>query len=114
MKVMFPINRRLRPLSLVVLLLALAPFSVEAAALTYDPGFWVGFGHGLLGLLKLLISPLVDVTIVDPRADSWTYTAGYYLGVLTFASAGGMVASTADPEPVLNAGASPSHSRSAG
>lgn len=114
MKVMSPISRRLRPHPLLVALVALAPFYVEAAALTYDPGFWVGFGDGLLGLLKLLISPLVDVSIVDPRADGWTYTAGYYLGVLTFAAAGGMAASTASPEPSLNIGNNPSHSRSAG
>lgn len=113
MKVMFPISRQ-RPLPLVVALVALAPFSVEAAALTYDPGFWVGFGDGLLGLLKLLISPLVDVSIVDPRADGWTYTAGYYLGVLTFAAAGGMAASTTSPEPSLSIGGGSSHPRSAG
>lgn len=83
-------------------LAALAPFSVEAATLTYDIGFWGGFGDGLLGLLKLLISPLVSVSIVDPAADSWTYTLGYYLGVLTFAAAGGMAASAAPSEPTVN------------
>ncbi len=99
---MSPTKQRPLLLPLWAALAALAPFSVEAAALTYDIGFWGGFADGLLGLLKLLISPVVSVSIVDPAADSWTYTLGYYLGVLTFAAAGGMAASAAPSEPTLN------------
>jgi hypothetical protein len=74
------------------------PASAGAATLQLGPGFWAGAADGFLALIKLLISPVVPVSIVDPAAN-WYYTAGYYLGVLIFAGSAGMAA-TVPTEPV--------------
>ncbi len=81
------------------LLLLLFATSAQAASLPSEPGFWAGAADGLLALLKLLISPIASVSIVDPAAVAWQYDAGYYLGVLTFAAAAGMAASAPVVDP---------------
>lgn len=86
------------PVAGVAIVLVLAAGSAEAAGMAYSPGFWSGFGDGFLALLKLLVSPLYDVTLVDTRADAGLYDAGYYLGVLLFAAFAGLAASPAQPE----------------
>ena len=79
-----------------VTLLALALFAGPAFAADVDPGFWTGFLDGLLSLFKLLVSPLMNVTIVAEDFGTWAYAIGYYLGVLTFAAMAGAAASSAD------------------
>ena len=71
----------------------------EAAAHAYGPGFWAGASDGFLALLKLLVSLVAPVSIVDPAAMSWHYDAGYYVGVLIFAAAAGLAASAPVSEP---------------
>ncbi|MBA3479465.1 MAG: hypothetical protein H0T52_13865 [Lautropia sp.] len=93
--------RRWRPNGLVFWtapLLVLFATSAQAAVLVSEPGFWAGLTDGFLALLKLLISPVASVAIVDPAASGWHYDAGYYVGVLTFAAAAGMAASAPDSE----------------
>jgi hypothetical protein len=78
-----------------------AAAAAMAAAMTGaldSPGFWSGFGDGFLALLKLLVSPLYSVALVDTSADTRLYDAGYYLGVLLFAAFAGFAASPAEPE----------------
>ena len=68
------------------------------AAVRPEPGFWIGFGDGLLGLLKLVASPLVNVTVFDRSAQSSLYDLGYFVGVFTFAVTARLTASSADTE----------------
>ena len=75
------------------LVLALFAGPVLAA----EPGvatFWNGFIDGLVSLVKLLLSPLFDVTLVAEDFGTWGYRMGYYLGVLTFAGMAGAAASS--------------------
>ena len=83
----------------VALLLMLFATSAQAAALGTDPGFWAGVADGFLALMKLLVSPITSVSIVDPAAVSWQYDAGYYIGVLAFAATAGMTAAAPASEP---------------
>jgi hypothetical protein len=62
-----------------------------------SPGFWSGFSDGFLALLKLLVSPLYSVALVDTTADTRLYDVGYYAGVLIFAALAGFAASPAEP-----------------
>ena len=71
--------------------------SVEAAVRP-EWGFWIGFGDGLLGLLKLVASPLVNVTVFDRSAQSSLYGFGYFVGVFTFAVTARLATSSADTE----------------
>jgi len=68
-----------------------------AASMVDSPGFWSGFGDGFLALLKLLVSPIYSVTLVDTSAEGRLYDVGYYLGVLLFATFAGFSASPAQP-----------------
>lgn len=86
-------------LGALVFLLLTVP--AQAAVTGYGPGFWSGFGDGFLALLRLLLSPIVPVTIVDLDATSWTYDAGYYLGVITFTGTAGAAALPSQTEPVV-------------
>ncbi len=76
---------------------ALALFAAPAFAADAPPGFWSGYLDGLLSLLKLVVSPLIDVTIVSESFGPWSYSIGYYLGVLSFAGAGGALAASGEP-----------------
>jgi hypothetical protein len=76
--------------------LALALFAGPALAADSVPGFWTGFLDGFLGLLKLLMSPFIEVTIVSERFGPWAYAAGYYSGVLAFAGTAGLAASSTE------------------
>lgn len=82
---------------LAALLVATYAGSVEAAVRP-EWGFWIGFGDGLLGLLKLVASPLVNVTVFDRSAQNWLYDLGYFGGVFTFAVTARLAASSADTE----------------
>jgi hypothetical protein len=77
--------------------LALALFSAPVLAAEPGAGFWGGFLDGFLSLLKLVVSPVMDVTIVGDDFGPWGYTLGYYIGVLAFAGAAGAAASSSDP-----------------
>jgi hypothetical protein len=92
-------------LVLAVTLALLVPATSEAAAvLGAEPGFWVGFLDGASGLIKLLISPLVQMTIIKGDVQSWWYEAGVYLGALSFAGAAGLAAAPAEGRaPVTSA-----------
>jgi hypothetical protein len=72
---------------------ALLFFTGPAFAGASPVGFWVGYVDGFLSLLKLVVSPFMDVTLVSAYFGRWTYSLGYYLGVLTFAGLAGAVAS---------------------
>ena len=61
---------------------ALACFAGPALAADAEPGFWAGLTDGFLSLLKLLVSPLLDVTIVPEDFGRWAYAIGYYVGDL--------------------------------
>jgi hypothetical protein len=76
---------------------ALALFAGPAFAADVSPGFWSGFLDGFLSLLKLVVSPLMDVTVVSDSFGPWAYSLGYYLGVLSFAGAAGAVAACGEP-----------------
>jgi hypothetical protein len=78
---------------------ALALFAGPALAADAAPGFWMGFLDGFLSLLKLLLSPFVDVAIVTDDFGPWVYTIGYYAGVLSFAGSAGAAASSTDAMP---------------
>lgn len=81
-----------------LLLAGLALVATPAfAAVDLSPGFWSGFLDGFLSLLKLIVSPLFDVTIVSEHFGPWAYSLGYYLGVLTFAGTAGALAASAEP-----------------
>lgn len=79
-----------------VAFIALALFAGPALAADALPGFWTGFLDGFLSLLKLLASPFMDVVVVTKDFGPWDYAIGYYGGVLAFASAAGMAASSGD------------------
>ncbi len=80
-------------LLLTAFLLAMHAGTAEAA-LDYGPGFCAGLGDGFLSLLKLLVSPVFEVSILDrSNAQSGFYVFGYYLGVIVFALAAGTAAS---------------------
>jgi hypothetical protein len=82
---------------LIPLLVLFCPLAGEAATFVgSNPGFWAGFVDGSLGLLKLLLSPLLQVTIIQADAQSWWYDAGVYTGALSFAAAAGMAAAPAE------------------
>ena len=76
---------------------AFALFAAPAFAADAPPGFWSGFLVGFLSLLKLVVSRLIDVTIVSESFGPWAYSIGYYLGVLSFAGAAGAVAASSEP-----------------
>lgn len=83
----------------VVAFFTLAFFAGPALAADAVPGFWTGFLDGSLSLLKLLASPFLDVRLVNDGFGPWVYAIGYYAGVLTFVSAAGLAASSAEAEP---------------
>ena len=56
--------------------------------------FWTGFIDGFVSLIKLLLSPLLDVTLVAEDFGAWGYRMGYYFGVLAFAGMAGAAASS--------------------
>ena len=64
------------------------------AAETGVATFWTGFIDGFVSLIKLLLSPFFDVTLVVEDFGGWGYRMGYYLGVLTFAGVAGAAASS--------------------
>jgi hypothetical protein len=78
---------------------ALALFAGPALAADAVPGFWTGFLDGFLSLLKLLVSPFIEVTIVAERFGPWAYAIGYYSGVLAFAGVAGLAASSTEAGP---------------
>jgi hypothetical protein len=87
---------------LVLALVLLVPVTGEAAAVVgAEPGFWVGFVDGALGLIKLLISPLVQMTIIKGDVQSGWYEAGVYLGALSFAGTAGLAAAPADARATM-------------
>ncbi len=71
---------------------ALLLFTIPAFAAHPDPGFWPGYLDGFLSLPRLIVSPVVDVTIVREHLGPLGYTAGYCLGLLSFAAAAGALA----------------------
>ena len=80
-----------------IVFVALALFAAPVFAADVPPGFWSGYLDGFLSLLKLVLSPLMDVTIVSDNFGPWAYSVGYYLGVLSFAGAAGAVAASGEP-----------------
>lgn len=72
---------------------ALLFFTGPAFAADPAPGFWAGYIDGFLSLLKLVVSPFLDVTLVAADLGHWEYSLGYYLGLLTFAGLAGAIAS---------------------
>ena len=80
-----------------LLFVALALFAGPAFAAGAPPGFWSGMLDGFLSLPKLVVSPLVEVTIVSKDFGPWPYAVGYYLGVLSFAGGAGAVAASGEP-----------------
>jgi hypothetical protein len=94
-----PIARLLHYAAFICAALVLFAYAGPAEAATgVQPGFWTGYGDGLLSLITFLLSPIADVTIFDGSALDWSYDIGYCLGVLTFAGAAGAVASSKDAE----------------
>ena len=84
-------------LAAIVLLLLAAPAQAVDSAIAVA-GFWAGFVDGLLSLFKLLLSPFAKVSLVGDFG-TWSYTVGYYLGVLTFVGLAGAAASSEAVEP---------------
>jgi hypothetical protein len=78
--------------------LAFALFAGPALAADPSVGFWTGFADGFLSLLKLLVSPLIDVTVVAKDMGPWNYAAGYYAGILSFAATAGASSFPAEPD----------------
>jgi hypothetical protein len=72
---------------------ALLFFTAPAFAAEPALGFWAGYIDGFLSLLKLVASPLMEVTLVAADLGHWEYSLGYYLGLLTFAGLAGAIAS---------------------
>jgi putative effector of murein hydrolase LrgA (UPF0299 family) len=83
---------------LAVILLFLYAGAAVADTAQAPPGFWSGFLDGFMSLLKLLASPVVEVSLVNEGANALAYDAGYYAGVLTFSASAAAAASPADPE----------------
>ncbi len=93
----------LRLATLVIAVLVLCSYGGAAHAADVisaadSPGFWSGFGDGMLSLLRFLASPLTDVTIFDGDAQNRLYDVGYFFGVLTFTGAAGAAALPKDAE----------------
>lgn len=55
-------------------------------------GFWSGYADGLLAVVKLLASLVVEVDVVADGSVRWSYKVGFYLGLLSFAVAAGLMA----------------------
>jgi hypothetical protein len=68
-------------------------FAGPAFAAEPAPGFLAGYIDGILSLLKLVVSPLVEVTLVSADLGDWEYSLGYYLGLLTLAGVASAIAS---------------------
>ena len=66
----------------------------SVAVASAAPGFWEGLMHGLLSLPKLLVSPFLDVVLVDPGSHLHSYDIGLYAGVLLFAGGGAALAAS--------------------
>lgn len=77
--------------------LALALFAAPALAADPSAGFWTGFLDGFLSLLKLLVSPLIDVNVVSRDLGPWGYAVGFYAGILSFAAAAGAASFPTEP-----------------
>ena len=77
----------------VLTLLVVASGATLAFAAEPAPGFWAGYVDGFLSLLKLVVSPVMEVTLVSEAFGQWGYSLGYYLGLLTFAGLAGALAS---------------------
>lgn len=89
----------LKHVALALCLLLVCTYAGAAqAGIGYSPGFWSGFGDGLLSLLKFLASPIADVTIFDGDAKNRFYDVGYCVGVLTFTGAAGAAATSTEVE----------------
>jgi hypothetical protein len=89
---------------LVRLLVLVALLLIAGAALAAEPavsgaGFWRGLIDGFLSLFKLLLSPLLDLTLVADDFGNWGYTGGYYLGVLLFVGAAAAAAADRRESP---------------
>jgi hypothetical protein len=92
-----PVAPAVRVLMIFLALLALeSPLAPATAEIPFSdgPGFWEGLLHGFLSLPKLLISPFVEVTLVDSGAHLFSYDIGFFVGVLLFASAGAAAAAS--------------------
>jgi hypothetical protein len=87
-------------LAKVLAFLALALFAGPALAADPSVGFWTGFLDGFLSLLKLLVSPLIDVTVVSKDFGPSGYAVGYYTGILSFAGAAGAASFPTEPDRV--------------
>jgi hypothetical protein len=88
-------SRVRKPLLMALAFLLLASFAGPAMAVDTVTGtFWTGLVDGFLSLIKLLVSPLLDVSIIAEDFGTWAYRAGYYLGVLVFIGVAGAAASS--------------------
>ena len=85
-------------LSALLLLASVSSPASAAESAVAVAGFWSGFIDGFLSLLKLLLSPWLDVTLVADHFGAWGYAIGYYLGVVAFVGAAGAAASSENPE----------------
>jgi hypothetical protein len=86
------------------LLVFVALILFASAALAAEPavagaGFWRGLIDGFLSLFKLLLSPILDLTLVADDFGNWGYTGGYYLGVLLFVGTAGAAAADRRESP---------------
>jgi hypothetical protein len=91
-------DRNVNHLAKALAFLALAMFASPALAADPSVGFWTGFVDGFLSLLKLLVSPLIDVTVVSEDFGPWGYAVGYYAGILSFAAAAGAASFPTEPD----------------
>jgi hypothetical protein len=88
----------------VLAFLVLASFAGPAVAADVAGGtFGAGFIDGFSSLVKLLASPLFDVTLVPEDLGMRTYTLGYYLGVLAFTGVAGAAAAGSEGEEAVGA-----------
>jgi len=89
-----PVDQSTRhPTSNLLLLFLMLHSGPTEAAQASDPGFWSGLGDGFLGLVKFLVSPLLDVAVFHPDdATDGLYLLGYYLGAILFAIGAGTAA----------------------
>jgi hypothetical protein len=82
---------------------ALLFFTAPAfAAADERPGFWAGYLDGFLSVLKMIVSPFLDVAIVSAEFGPLAYTLGFYSGLLSFAGvAGALVAAGTSSKAAL-------------
>jgi hypothetical protein len=97
----------------VLAFLVLASFAGPAVAADVAGGtFGAGFIDGFSSLIKLLASPLFDVTLVAEDFGTRWYAVGYYLGVLAFTGVAGAAAAGSEGQGAVGVQVSlGSHSR---